>query len=501
MSNIKKTIDQRIGWEVQLKPFLYKKLPSNLGWSATLGSLCAILFAILAASGMFLAMYYSPSPDKAYQSIDYIMNDLPFGAVLRGIHHWGAGAMVLAVFTHLATVFFSGSFKAPRELTWILGVCLFLVTLGLGFTGYLLPWDQKAFWATVVSSNIPGDIPLIGHVLTNLLLSGDTVSGLTLTRFYSIHMLILPAAMLFLIAGHIYLVRLHGVCEHSFSQKPDKPSQKLDKSNQKQGKPSQNSDKPSQKPDKNRFRIKENRLYRFFPEHTARSSVVFMVVFGIILLLSFFGEIPREQIAGTLDESYLPRPEWYYMWLFQLLTYFSGSTEIIGSLVLPAIGVLLLFALPFLEKSKFQGTANRPLATAVGVTSIICIIYLSITGFAGARPYGNTILIPDRPLTQKEELGLQIYVKQDCAYCHHIQGQGGRRVGPDMANTKAKGRTPEYLTAFIKDPQSQSSLSIMPKYDLEQEELAALSYFVLSLDFSINKEKIIKKEDVGANPM
>lgn len=468
MSNIKETISQRTGWEVHLKPFLYKKLPSNLGWSATLGSLCALLFAMLAASGMFLAMYYSPSPDKAYQSIGYIMNDVSLGAILRGIHHWGAGAMVLAVFAHLATVFFSGSFKPPREMTWILGVCLFLVTLGLGFTGYLLPWDQKAYWATVVSSNIPKDIPVVGHVVTNLLLAGDTVSGLTLTRFYAIHMLILPALMALLIAGHIYLVRLHGVCEHTSTRKPDKNSDQME------GK----------------------KLYRFFPEHIARSSVVFIAVFGIIILLSLFAEIPKEEIAGTVDESYLPRPEWYYMWLFQLLTYFSGSTEIIGSIVVPTIGVLLLFALPFLEKSNFLGTANRPLATATGVTSIICIVYLTLNGFAGARPYGDTILVPDRSLTQKEELGLQVYVKQECAYCHHIQGQGGRRVGPDMANIKAKDRTPEYLMAFIKDPQSQSPLAIMPKYDLKQEELAALVDFILALDFSKNSAKKIRKEDI-----
>jgi ubiquinol-cytochrome c reductase cytochrome b subunit len=426
----------------------------------------------MAASGMFLAMYYSPSPDKAYQSIGYIMNDVPLGPILRGIHHWGAGAMVLAVFTHLATVFFSGSFKPPRELTWILGVCLFLVTLGLGFTGYLLPWDQKAYWATVVSSNIPRDIPVVGQVMTNLLLSGDTVSGLTITRFYAIHMLLLPALMVLLMAGHIYLVRLHGICEHDSTQEPE--------------------------PDNNRVLMEGSKLYRFFPEHLARSSAVFIAVFGIIIFLSLFAEIPKEEIAGTVDESYLPRPEWYYMWLFQLLTYFSGPTEIIGSLVVPFIGVLLLFALPFLEKSKFLGIANRPLAAAAGVTTIVGIVYLSLTGFAGGRSYGDIILAPDRALTQKEELGLQVYVKQDCAYCHQIQGQGGRRVGPDLANIKAKGRTPELLMAFIKDPQSQSRFSIMPKYDLKQEELAALSAFILALDFSKNNAKTIRKEEVVA---
>ncbi len=471
MKNIIGIISQRIGWEVHLKPFLYKKLPPNTGWSATLGSLCAILFGVLAASGMFLAMYYSPSPDKAYQSIDYIMNDVPLGALLRGIHHWGAGAMVLAVCFHLASVFFAGSFKAPRELTWILGVCLFLVTLGLGFTGYLLPWDQKAYWATVVSSYIPQDIPVVGQLITNLLLSGDTVSGLTITRFYAIHMLILPALMASLMAGHIYLVRLHGICEHNSRQEDGQP-------------------------DKTELCEKKNTLYRFFPEHLARSLIVFALVLGIMILLSVFGEIPKEKIVGTIDDSYLPRPEWYYMWIFQLLTYFSGSTEIIGSLVVPIVGVALLFAVPFLEKSNYFGTANRPLATAVGVTSIMCIVYLSITGFAGARHYGDLIPVPDRPLSHNEKNGLRLYVKEDCAYCHNIQGRGGRRVGPDMANMTAKERSSESLIAFIKDPQSQSTFSIMPKYGLKQEELAALSDFILALDFSNNDVKTMKKEDI-----
>jgi len=467
MLNIKEITSQRIGWETHLKPFLYKKLPSNLGWSATLGSLCAILFAVMAASGMILAMYYSPSPDKAYQSIAYIMNDLPMGSILRGLHHWGAGAMVLAVFIHLCSVYFSGSFKKPRELTWILGVCLFLVTLGLGFTGYLLPWDQKAFWATVVSSNIPRDVPVIGQLLTNLVLSGDSVSGLTITRFYAIHMLLLPTLMVCLMVGHIYLVRLHGVCDHA-----------------------------SPKPDTDDTPVKGNRIYRFFPEHTARSSMVFLVVLAILLLLSFFGNIPGDQIAGTMDDSYLPRPEWYYMWLFQMLTYFSGSAEVIGSLGIPTIGILILFGIPFIEKTNFLSAAKRPLASAVGVTSIVCIVYLTLTGFSGAMPYGEIIPVPDRQLTQTEELGLKIYVEQNCAYCHNIEGQGGHRVGPDMVNTKAKNRTREYLTAFIKDPQSQSPWSIMPKYDLKPEELEGTADFLLALDFKKNGKKIIKKEEV-----
>jgi ubiquinol-cytochrome c reductase cytochrome b subunit len=468
MPKFKQTLKQRIGWQTHLEPFLYKALPANLGWSATLGSLCALLFGLMTASGMFLAMYYSPSPDRAYQSIDYIMTAVPLGPILRGIHHWGAAAMVLAVAAHSASVFFAGSFKAPRELTWLLGVGLLLATLGLGFTGYLLPWDQKAYWATIVSANIARAIPLIGEALTRLVLAGDSVSGLTLTRFYAIHMLVLPVLALVLIAAHIYLVRLHGVSGHGLEPDPAHP------------RPQAETPPP----------------YRFFPEHTARSLAVFAGVLALILVLSVFARIPKQDIAGTVDESYLPRPEWYFMWLFQLLTYFPGSSEVIGSLVLPLAGVLLLFFVPLLDRSKFQGAADRPLATAAGVTGIVCIVYLTVTGFGGALPYGNAVRVPDRPLTSVEQLGMQAYVKHDCAYCHNIQGRGGRRVGPDLANMNAKGRTVADLTAFIKNPQSKSRWSIMPKYNLTEAELKNLADFVLCLDFDRHNAKTIAKEDI-----
>lgn len=465
MSDLQKTILQRIGWDVHLKPFLFKKLPSNLGWSVTLGSLCAALFLLLGVTGMFLAMYYSPAPDKAYQSIEYIMNDVPLGKLLRGLHHWGAGAMVLAVFLHLFAVFFNGSFKAPRELTWIVGVLLLFVTLGLGFTGYLLPWDQKAYWATVVAAAIPGDIPIIGDAITSLILGGP-VSGFTITRFYAIHMLVLPTLMLLFLVFHIYLVRLHGVSEHK-SKKSSTSGEAV-----------------------------ETKPYRFYPEHLGRSSIVFFAVFCIIIALSIYGEIPKEDMVGTVDESYLPRPEWYFMWIFQLLTYFSGSTEVLGSLGIPTLCVVVLLGLPWIEKSVHVGMANRPLATAVGVTSAIVMVYLTVTGFAGARGYGETILLPTRQLTQTENLGLQAYVKQDCAYCHQILGEGGRRVGPDLSNMKRKERSPEYLASFVKDPQAESYFSIMPKYDLKQEELNAMAEFMLSLDFRDDDGRLVTKKEV-----
>jgi quinol-cytochrome oxidoreductase complex cytochrome b subunit len=468
MSRLKDFALDRIGWETYLKPFMCKELPADLGWPATLGTLCVLLFVVQAVTGILLAMYYNPSPDKAYESIHYIMNDVYMGRVLHGIHHWSAGAMVIAVFLHMLTNFFSGSFKAPRELTWMVGVCLFLVTLGLGLTGYLLPWDQKAYWATVVSTNVPGDIPVVGEFIRRLLLAGDRVSGLTLTRFYAIHMLALPALILFLAAFHIYLVRIHGVAA---------PPESLTS---------------ERKP----VRRQEDSVYRFFPDHLAKSAVLFALVFAVIFLLAVFAKVPREQIAGSVDESYLPRPEWYFMWLFQVLTYFSGSTEKIGSIAVPLGMALVLFALPFLSKSNLRAISDRPLATAFGVSCIAGIVFLTLMGLAGARPYGEIVIVPDKRLTPPQARGLHVFVERECAYCHQILGKGGRREGPDLSNVVAKKRTKEWLAKYIKDPKSVSKWTTMPKYDLSEEELNDLTEFILSLDFAHHHSKIIPREEV-----
>jgi ubiquinol-cytochrome c reductase cytochrome b subunit len=459
-------IRDRIGWEKYLKPFMYKELPSTTGWSATLGSLCVLLFAVEAVTGMFLAMYYNPAPDLAYASINYIMNDVPMGRILRGIHHWGAGAMVMIVFIHLMHSFFSGSFKTPREITWVVGVLLFLITLGLGFTGYLLPWDQKAYWATVVSASIPSEIPVIGDFITQLVLAGDSVSGLTLTRFYSMHMLILPTLLVLLIAFHIYLVRLHGMSEHSL---PESSAEKSLISSKK-------------------------RIYRFYPEHLFRASIAFVIIFSIILLFSVFGNVPLEEKVGTIDPAYLPRPEWYYMWLFQMLTYFSGATEVIGSLVIPIGGIILLFCMPWINRNSLKGLADRPLATAVGVVGVVGIVYLTLMGFAGAQPYGEVVAIPDRQLTASELKGLRLFADLDCAYCHNIKGVGGKVVGPDLANILKKGRDREWLMTYIENPQAKNRWNIMPKYALDQESLKGLADFTLALDFEAHEMKTISRE-------
>ena len=453
-------LSHRLGWEIHLKPFLYKKLPAEAGWRTTLGSLAALLFTLMAVSGMGLALFYNPSPDHAYTSVDYIMNDVPLGRLLRGIHHFGAGAMVIVVFTHLLVCFFEGAFRPPREITWISGVMLLFVTLGLGFTGYLLPWDQKAYWATVVSANILRDVPLMGDLGARLLLAGDGVSGLTLTRFFALHVLLLPALLASIVAFHIYLVRLHGIASNTEpSLNPAQPSTVID-------------------PDTN------PRPNRFYPEHLARATVVFTLVFILILILAQWGPIKTEPVAGADDDSYLPRPEWNYLWLFQMLTFFPGAAETIGSVAIPAILTALLLALPFLGKNHLRNAADRPVAVAVAVALVVGMVFLTVQGLSGTRPYGDVLLLPDRALKSSEIQGLQTYMVRDCAYCHQIRGEGGRREGPDLASMHKKGRTTEGLTAFIRNPQAQSRWATMPAYDLTTAELNGLADFILALDFS-----------------
>ncbi len=175
------------------------------------GGIALLLFIILAVTGIMLAIYYVPTPDEAYQSVLDITQRVQFGWWIRSIHKWAAGGMVLLVFAHMLRVFFTGAYKAPRELNWLTGVLLLVLTLGFGFTGYLLPWDQKAYWATKVGTDIAGSVPFIGHFLLVSLRGGDQISAATLGRFYDLHVLVLPAIIIVLLAGHFWMIRRHGI--------------------------------------------------------------------------------------------------------------------------------------------------------------------------------------------------------------------------------------------------------------------------------------------------
>jgi len=211
-------LDERLSLNGIYKAVLDRPEPKGNWWN-TLGSASLFLFLLQGVTGILLTMYYTPSPDHAYDSIQYIMNGMTFGWLIRGIHHWGSSLMVLVVFIHMVRVFVTASYKYPRELTWIIGVGLLICTLGMGFTGYLLPFNQKSYWATTVGASIAGTVPWLGNFILKVLRGGADISALTLCRFFSAHIWIFPAAMAGLIGVHLYLIIKHG--ESEFPTKED----------------------------------------------------------------------------------------------------------------------------------------------------------------------------------------------------------------------------------------------------------------------------------------
>lgn len=203
-------LEERAGLSAIYKAVLDRKVP-KVNWWYTLGSASLFLALMQAATGIFLSMYYVPTPEEAYNSIQYIMNDVAFGWLIRGIHHWGATLMVITVFLHMLRVFFYGAYKYPRELTWLTGVILLLVTLGFGFTGYLLPWNQRSYWATAVGTSIVGTVPLVGDFLMRVVRGGEDITFLTLSRFFGVHIWVLPAVLFSVIGIHLYLIIRNGI--------------------------------------------------------------------------------------------------------------------------------------------------------------------------------------------------------------------------------------------------------------------------------------------------
>ena len=203
-------LDERLGWRRVWEAIFLRKVP-KVNWLYTLGSATLFVAVNQVVTGILLTVYYVPTPDHAYDSVQFITNEVTAGWLIRGLHHWGASAMVVLTVLHLLRVVFTGGYKFPREVTWITGVVLLLLVLGFGFTGYLLPWDQKAFWATTVGTRIAGVAPTIGPFFLRALRGGEELSAVTLARFYGAHVWMLPAALLALIGAHLYLVVRLGI--------------------------------------------------------------------------------------------------------------------------------------------------------------------------------------------------------------------------------------------------------------------------------------------------
>ncbi len=209
-SSIGTWLDERTGWRKVWEAIFLRKVP-KVNWLYTLGSASLFVAINQIVTGILLTIYYVPTPDHAYDSVQYITTEVPAGWFIRGLHHWGASAMVVLVLFHMLRVIMHGAYKYPREITWLSGVVLFLIVIGFGFTGYLLPWDQKAYWATTVGTRIAGTAPVLGAWILRIIRGGEDLSAITLARFFGVHIWALPVLLLSLIGSHLYLVVRNGI--------------------------------------------------------------------------------------------------------------------------------------------------------------------------------------------------------------------------------------------------------------------------------------------------
>ncbi len=435
--------EDRTGLPGGIARLLDEKIPASGGWHQVFGSVAMFLFLTQAFTGILLAFNYAPTPGEAYNSLRYILTEVTGGRLIRGLHHWGASMMITVVVLHMMQVFLFGAYKKPRETTWLLGVALLLLTLTYGLTGYLLPWDNRAYWGTVVATKIAASAPLVGPYMTRLLGAGNGVGVVTFARFYAVHVLLLPPATMLLILAHVYLVRRHGVTPQPGDESlPRKP---------------------------------------FYPLQVFKDTAAIFTAFAVLFTLAVAAKVPLEQLADPTDTTYIPRPEWYFLFLFQALKLFEGPLEVVGSTILPGLAVLALFAVPFIDRGQMVKVTRRTVTigfvalAAIGWSGLTAAAIMSTPREAVARvdysaPVNWTQLSPE------EMAGIAHFREENCAGCHSAVSS----LGPDLTRI-AVHKDAAWMIRHFRQPAAVRPGSAMPPMALGGAELNSLAAFLLKL--------------------
>ena len=465
MTTIFRWLDERLDLLRAKRDLLDREVPDRLTWWHTLGSATLTVFLVQVITGTTLATYYSASPDHAYDSILYLSRDVASGAFLRGIHHWAASAMVILIVAHMIRVFAVGAYKYPREINWVLGVGLFLIVMGFSFTGYLLPWDQKAYWATAVGTNIAGTTPVFGPALVAILRGGSELGTATLARFYAFHVLWLPLGLAVIVALHLIVVVRQGIAARPRDLEVGAPSSTRDAAY------------PGYY--RQAYAATKRGGVRFWPDILGKDAIVSAsVVLLVVLLAALFGA-PLEAPADPTDTSYVPRPEWYFLPIYQLLKLVPGSMESLIAVGVPSVFLLVMLALPFFDRGSTRNLLRRPVA----MVSLAVVLGGSgfLIGAAAGEPGGGAPEV-GRPLSSMERAGRALYQSQQCGGCHRITGQGGEE-GPDLT-TVGQRHSSGWLHSFLEQPSRFHPESRMPAYGppaLSHQEIEELAQYLASL--------------------
>jgi ubiquinol-cytochrome c reductase cytochrome b subunit len=382
-----------------------EEIPGGPKFTYALGSTTLLTFLVLAVTGIVQLFYYTPTTASAYDSVNFLRLQVPFGWLVHGLHYWAATLMVVLALLHLTQVFLWGAFKKPREMTWVLGVLLLLGTLGAVFTGGPLAWDEKGYWAARVGAGIAGSVPLIGGWLRNVVFGGPTIGQLTITRFFGLHVAVIPIVIAAILGTHLFTFRKEGAAG------PMRASIKTGP---------------------------------FYPDQVLRDLVVFAAALALTIGLSAFLLTPVSGAADPLDATFTARPDWPFLFLFQTLKYLPGALEPLGTVGIPLVGTLLLLLVPWLDRSSERSPAKRPVAVGVFVLGCAGLVALSVagasstgpviaapTGAPGPTPDSSIVSTPPVPgasIASRQiggaEHGATLFVLY-CQECHGAKGATG----------------------------------------------------------------------------
>lgn len=433
---LKGWIDNRLKLGSVRQLLLDELIPGGASWVYVFGSITLFFFVLQLVTGILLTVYYAPTPDHAYDSVQFIEHQVTLGWFIRGLHHWGASAMIVAIGLHMLQVYLYGAYKPPRELMWMAGVVLFIVVLMFSFTGYLLPWDQKAYWATQVGTNMIGTVPFIGDLLVKIARGGSELGALTLSRFFSMHALIFPWLMTGFVGLHLFILRRVG------------PAGPWDEARAKA--------------------VSEP----FYPRQVFFDAVAILLSFLIVVGMAVWLPFPLADKADPSASDFVPLPEWYFLFYYEMLRFFKGPLlEPVGTVLLPVLFFTLLFTLPFIDRRKERRPARRPVALAAGAGFLVVVFLL--LGVSLHRVWSL-------PTTSPGVVeGKKLFAKLQCSACHRIHGEGGS-FGPDLSYVGAH-RNREWLIRHFKNPQKVVPGSAMPPFDLDEPSLNALADYLLTL--------------------
>jgi ubiquinol-cytochrome c reductase cytochrome b subunit len=447
--NVRRAVDwleHRTGLETAVRNFFLEDIPASSGWAQVFGSVALFLFLTQVFTGILLAFNYAPTPGYAYNSLRYIVTEVTMGRMIRGLHHWGASMMIVVVVLHMIQVFIYGAYKRPREATWMVGLVLLLIVLGFGLTGYLLPWDNRAYWGTVVTTQIAGQAPGLGQYVQRLMGAEEGVGVVTFARFYALHVLLLPPLTLILVGVHVYLVRRHGVTPAAGDVAPKK---------------------------------------KFFPGQVFKDSTAIFIAFIILFTMAAFVQVPLGRLADPTDTTFIPRPDWYFLFLFQTLKAFKGSLEPIGSVVLPTIAIIALFLVPFIDRGRVVAVARRTTAigvvvlAAVGWTALTTAAVLTTPASKEATPADLALTSDWNQLSPEELAGIGYFRQENCSSCHNL-AEGTPKIGPSLATVGTR-KSAAWMIAHFKNPKEVVPGSNMPPITLSDSQLNTLAAFLLKV--------------------